>query len=286
MLAGHRADAATWFNPAAGGFVTSSAYTSAPVPFVAAFTKANPVDARTSAKVWTRMLPAERYLFDDAGRGEKPPAFWTAEFPHALEGEGRGARRAVLRGLGGEPVLGRVPRAPRDRVGRRAETGAGHRDRFPRRSVSRPSTWSATTSGRPATRCRTCWPASTARSARCSTTSTGRVGAGNYVVALTADHGVAPIPEQAAALGIDAGRLDGALVPPGGADGPRSGAGAGTYTVRSQGLGPDPRTATPSSGCGATRAPSTGAARAQGRSRRGGRVLRRAAGRACGGGRP
>jgi arylsulfatase A-like enzyme len=38
------------------------------------------------------------------------------------------------------------------------------------------------------------------------------VGAGRYVVALTADHGAAPIPEQIAALGVDAGRLDSALV--------------------------------------------------------------------------
>jgi predicted AlkP superfamily pyrophosphatase or phosphodiesterase len=34
------------------------------------------------------------------------------------------------------------------------------------------------------------------------------VGKGNYVVALTGDHGVAPIPEKAAAQGIDAGRAD------------------------------------------------------------------------------
>jgi hypothetical protein len=45
MLAGHRADAVTWFSGATGGFVTSSAYTSAPVPFVTAFTRANPVSA-------------------------------------------------------------------------------------------------------------------------------------------------------------------------------------------------------------------------------------------------
>ena len=35
-----------------------------------------------------------------------------------------------------------------------------------------------------------------------------RVGAGRYVVALTGDHGVAPVPEQAVALGMDAGRVN------------------------------------------------------------------------------
>lgn len=35
-----------------------------------------------------------------------------------------------------------------------------------------------------------------------------RVGRGKYVLALSADHGVAPVPETAAAQGIDAGRAD------------------------------------------------------------------------------
>ena len=35
-----------------------------------------------------------------------------------------------------------------------------------------------------------------------------KVGAGRYVVALTGDHGVAPIPEQMKAMGVEAGRVD------------------------------------------------------------------------------
>ena len=35
-----------------------------------------------------------------------------------------------------------------------------------------------------------------------------KVGAGRYVVALTGDHGVAPIPEQMKAMGLEAGRVD------------------------------------------------------------------------------
>ena len=38
------------------------------------------------------------------------------------------------------------------------------------------------------------------------------VGAGNYTVALTADHGVAPIPERSRAEGLPAGRIDPARV--------------------------------------------------------------------------
>ncbi len=34
------------------------------------------------------------------------------------------------------------------------------------------------------------------------------VGKGNYVVALTSDHGVAPVPERLIAQGFDAGRIN------------------------------------------------------------------------------
>ena len=87
MLAGRRADAATWFSPTARGFVTSSAFTAAPVPFVANALKARPVavDFGTS---WTRLLPVERYLYDDRGPGEKSSVGWTSEFPHVLKGSG------------------------------------------------------------------------------------------------------------------------------------------------------------------------------------------------------
>ncbi len=34
------------------------------------------------------------------------------------------------------------------------------------------------------------------------------VGKGNYVVGLTSDHGVAPVPERVKAQGFDAGRID------------------------------------------------------------------------------
>jgi predicted AlkP superfamily pyrophosphatase or phosphodiesterase len=60
------------------------------------------------------------------------------------------------------------------------------------------------------------------------------VGAGNYVVAFTADHGAAPIPEQIAALGIDAGRLDVALVRQAAQRALEAVFGSGPYVVRSQ----------------------------------------------------
>ena len=57
MLAGHAADAVTWLGDSLDGWVTSSAYTKAPVPAVKAFVDANPIDADFH-KSWTPMRPA------------------------------------------------------------------------------------------------------------------------------------------------------------------------------------------------------------------------------------
>jgi len=231
-LAGHRADAATWFNPAAGGFVTSSAYTSAPVPFVAAFTKANPVTADLG-KVWTRMLPAGRYLFADAGRGEKPPPFWTAEFPHALEAKGEVPDAQFFEAWESSPFsddyLGRLAIASVDAL----KLGQGTGTDF--LGISFSALDLVGHDFGPASHEVQDTLARLDRTIGALLDHLDRTaGAGNYVIALTADHGVAPIPEQAAPFGIDAGRLDGALVRQAAQAALASALGPGSYVVRSQ----------------------------------------------------
>jgi len=231
-LAGHRADAVTWFNPAAGGFVTSSAYASAPVPFVEAFTKANPVTA-DAGKVWTRTLPAGHYLFADAGKGEKPAAFWTAEFPHALNGKGGVPDAQFFEAWEGSPYsddyLGRLAIASVDAL----KLGLGKGTDFLGISFSALDLvghdFGPTSHEVQDTLARL------DRTIGALLDHLDRtVGAGNYVIALTADHGAAPIPEQAAALGIDAGRLDGALVRQAAQTALASALGPGSYVVRGQ----------------------------------------------------
>ena len=232
-LAGRRADAVTWFNRGAGGFVSSSAYTSTPVPFVAAFMKATPVTADLG-KVWTRSLPAGRYLFADAGQGEKPAAFWSAEFPHPLKGKGDAADDQFFEAWEGSPYsddyLGRLAVASVDAL----KLGQGGGTDFLGVSFSAldyvghdfgPTSHEVQDT-----------------LVRLDRTIGGlldhldrTVGTGNYVVALTSDHGAAPIPEQAAALGLDAGRLDIALVRQAAQRALEAALGAGPFTVRAQG---------------------------------------------------
>jgi len=209
-LAGHRADAVTWFNSAAGGFVTSSAYTPSPVPFIADALKARPVSA-DYGKAWTRLLPADRYLFADKGLGEKPAAYWTSEFPHALKGKTGTPDAQFYEAWETSPFaddyLGRLAIASVDALKLGQERGtdflgisfsaldlAGHDFGPTSHEVQDVLARLDQTLG-----------ALLAHLDRA-------VGAGNYVVALTGDHGAPPIPEQVAALGIDAGRLDSATV--------------------------------------------------------------------------
>jgi predicted AlkP superfamily pyrophosphatase or phosphodiesterase len=231
MLAGHRADSAVWFSPTAGGFVTSSQYTSAPVPFMAEALKARPV-SEDYGKTWTRTLPAEKYLFADRGLGEKPGTYWTPEFPHALKGkDGLDAQfyDAWESSPFSDDYLGRLAIASVDalKLGQGPGTDflgvsfsaldmVGHDFGPTSHEVQDVLVRLDRTVG-----------ALLAHLDR-------RVGAGKYVVAWTADHGASPVPQQAAAMGLDAGRLDTALIRQAATKALEAAFGPGTYTVRSQ----------------------------------------------------
>jgi len=85
MLAGHGGDAVTWLSEGADTWLTSSAFTPALVPAVKQFIDANPVDA-DYGNTWTRLLRASRYREKDDDKAERPPGGWTSAFPHVLSG--------------------------------------------------------------------------------------------------------------------------------------------------------------------------------------------------------
>ena len=85
MLGGHLADVVTWFGRN-NAWVTSSVYTKRPIPFLADFIQASPIEALHGTR-WSRTLAATNYLYEDDIEGERPPANWTGTFPHLLEGE-------------------------------------------------------------------------------------------------------------------------------------------------------------------------------------------------------
>jgi hypothetical protein len=201
MLAGRKGDAVIWYE-AGGGFTTSTAFTDAPTPFVEAFVKANPRDLSGE---WTKLLSEGDYLDADDAVGEQAPAGWTKTFPHPIVSKLADGREVSnwTSTPRADAYLARFALSAVDalQMGRAAGTdylaisfstldSVGHN--FGPRShevqdvlFRLDRTIGELLDGLDKT-----------------------VGAGRYVVALTGDHGVAPVPEQAAQLGLDAGRVD------------------------------------------------------------------------------
>jgi len=205
-LVGHGGDAVTWVNDRLDGLATSRAYTALPVPAVTAFAQANPIETYFR-RTWDRLLPIARYPDPDAGVGEAVPRGWSTSFPHVLNGGGRTPdvdfRAQWLRSPFVDEYIGRLAGSLVDsiRLGKGAGTDVlavslsatdevGHI--FGPRSQEIQDTL--------------------ARLDRTLGSLFDRldtsVGRNRYVVALTSDHGVTPIPEQARREGRDAGRLD------------------------------------------------------------------------------
>ena len=81
-LAGQEADAVIWFD-ARGGWSTSTAFTRRPVPFLQQFIDANPLSADYD-KTWERSLDVSAYKHEDDAVGEGTPSGWGRTFPHPL----------------------------------------------------------------------------------------------------------------------------------------------------------------------------------------------------------
>lgn len=84
MLAGKGGTSVTWFVDATNGWATSTAYTTTPIPAVRTFFDAQLMD-RDRAAVWTQLAPTQ-FTGLDAGVGERPKTGWTTTFPHPLGG--------------------------------------------------------------------------------------------------------------------------------------------------------------------------------------------------------
>ena len=218
-LAGHSADAVFWLDDR-GAWATSSAFATEPLAWAAGFIKANPID-RDTGKIWDRSLPVERYQGVDDAPGERGANGWTATFPHELGTAGdrvfyarwtlspyadeyleqfaEGAIDALRLGKGdGIDFLG-VSFSTLDLIGHsfgpRSHEVQDEHHRFDR------------TLG------------------KLLDALDEKVGAGNYVVAFGADHGVADLPEQSEGGGrvlpsVTGGAIDAVLKGASYGDGP------------------------------------------------------------------
>jgi len=189
-LAGHEGDFVTWFG-ARGAWDTSSAFTKTPVPWFVAYLKGNPVD-RDSDKTWERTLPAERYQYDDDVPSERGSAGWDAKFPHPLGRAGDAAFLAHwLQSPFADDYLEQMAEAAIDAM------KLGTEDRTDFLGVSFSMLDAVGHAFGPRSHEAQDVIVRLDRSiGRLLDVLDKKVGPDNYVVALSADHGVADIPEQ------------------------------------------------------------------------------------------
>ena len=212
LPAGRHANAAYWFSPTTGNMVSSTYYFKQLPAWVNAFNAARPADKYFGAK-WERLLPESEYL-KRAGP-DSPP--WetvtstgdTNAFPHTIIGGATAPNTTFYWALDYSPFTNEIlvsfaeQAIENEKLGQDDDTDVltvsfsandyvGHR--------YGPYSQEAMDAALRVDQ----------QIAKLLDFVDAHVGLSNTLIAFTADHGVAPIPEHAAAIGLGGGRIQAA----------------------------------------------------------------------------
>ena len=203
-LGGHGGDQTMIFwQEEEGIWETSTAFASAPWPEVDSFIRAHPIAAARGSK-WTRLKPESAYFGWDTAPGEPAAGH---RFPYTIDGTAP---------TGETSFMGRWQRSPLSDA-YLADLSMHLADKL--QLGQQPAGTDLLAVGFTALDlvCHQFGPFShevqdvlmrlDEQLGRLFAQLDKAVGAGRYVVALSADHGVAPLPEQVTAAGLDAGRV-------------------------------------------------------------------------------
>lgn len=210
LPAGRHANAAYWFSLTAGTMVSSTYYFNQLPAWVTTFNAAKPADKYFGTK-WERLLPESEYtkrLGADNPSWENVPSTWndTNSFPHTITGGLTAPGRAFYSALDYSPYTNDILASfaqqaiVNEQLGQDDDTDVltvsfsandyvGHRFGPYSQEVMDVTLCTDRTIG------------------KLLDFIDARVGLANTLIALTADHGVSPIPEHAAALGLGGGRV-------------------------------------------------------------------------------
>lgn len=203
MMAGH-GGTATWF-ASTDTWATSTAFMPAPAPIVAAYVKAHGVEDDRNA-VWQRAKAPDFYTGDDLSAVEWARRGWSTTFPHPLSGApgtpARGFYALWERSPFSDAYLGRM-------AARIAEDFAlGSRNATDLLAVSFSAVdYVGHDFGPDSHEAQDTVVRLDAVLGDLLNALDRHVGKDRYVVALSADHGVGPIPELRQQAGLDAGRV-------------------------------------------------------------------------------
>lgn len=202
-MAGHKADAATWFE--SRGWATSSVYGT--MPFIEAYAGAHPVKA-DYGKTWTLSLPENAYWYEEKATGAVPPQGWELTFPHPLRGisASNDPDEAFYGQWSTSPFadtyLTKLAENAVDSLG----LGKGGGVDYLGVSYSSPD-YVGHAFGPRSREIQDILVRLDQDLGELFAILDKKVGRGNYVVALSADHGVVPVPEDMQKTGADAGVL-------------------------------------------------------------------------------
>ncbi len=203
-LGGRRPDAVIWNDELSGEWVTSSAFAKQTAPFFADYIAKHPL-SKEIGRVWERSLPRDQYLYDGSDLGRKATDLPSGDFPHIVKNRSEtgvftdawesspfsdaylnGLAMAALDGL----KMGRGPGLDYLSISFSALDKVGH------------------DYGPDSHEVQDVLVHLDAQIGLLLDKLDKDVGRGHYVVGLTADHGVAPVPERLQAQGFDAGRIN------------------------------------------------------------------------------
>jgi predicted AlkP superfamily pyrophosphatase or phosphodiesterase len=206
-LGGHRPDVVIWLDEAQGEWATSTAFAKAPAPYLQEYVSKHPLKAEIG-RTWDRMLPKDKYLYDYSSQNRRGTALVTTEFPHTVQSRATAtftdawesspfsdeylnalamlSLDAMKLGRGAATDFLAISFSALDKVGHDFGPESHEvQDTLIHLDVQLGLLFDKLDKD---------------------------LGKGNYVVGLTADHGVAPVPERVKAQGFDAGRIDTAAV--------------------------------------------------------------------------
>jgi predicted AlkP superfamily pyrophosphatase or phosphodiesterase len=189
-LAGHDADAVIWLDER-GAWETSTAFAKEPLVWVSGFITGNPID-RDAGKTWERTLPADRYTGPDDAPGEGKSNGWSTTFPHPL---GAAGDRVFYAHWTVSPFADDYMEEMAEAAIDANKLGQGETTDFLGVSFSTLDLIGHTFGPR-SHEVQDDLVRVDRAIGRLLEHLDQKVGAGNYVLALSADHGVADIPEQ------------------------------------------------------------------------------------------
>lgn len=205
-LAGHKADGAVWMDTSSGTWVTSPPY--GMLPCIETMVEQHPA-TEDYGKTWSPSLPNGSYLYDEKAMGARALEGWTASFPHLLRGkEGATAPDAAFyeqwaTSPFADTYLTKMAEVAVDSL----NLGKGAGTDYLGVSYSTVD-YVGHTFGPRSWEIQDVLAGLDKDLGELFAHLDQKVGKENYIVALTADHGVAPIPADMQTAGFDAGVLN------------------------------------------------------------------------------